>query len=165
MAPAKTARLRSAAAPAGSTSSAFHGPQNLIVQALGIGMVGLTAWLTLPPVLVTAWIVASGMATFVEDRLLERVARAPATSQLSARLAAVMRVVVTTLFAVAAFVLIMKGQPGDRLFAFAIVSAALVHVLMRHYRSPAILAASLIPWVAGCATVPTMLPSMANRMM
>jgi len=130
-----------------STPSAFHGPQNLIVQALGIGMVGLTAQLTLPWPLVGGWMAATAVAAFIEDRLLERAERAPAGSRFAERLAASMRVAVTTLFALASFVLIVKGAPGDKLFAFAIISAALVHALMRHYRSPGILAASVAPWV------------------
>jgi|GEM_PF-3248091 len=128
-------------------ASAFHGVQNLIVQALGIGMIGITALLTLPWKLVAGWMLSTAVAAFIEDRLLESAARAAAGAKLTAKLAAAMRVVVTTLFALASFVLIIKGQPGDRLFAFAIISAALVHVLMRHYRSPIILAASLLPWV------------------
>jgi len=130
-----------------STPSAFHGPQNLIVQALGIGMVGLVAQLTLPWGLVGGWMAATAVFALIEDRLLERAARVPAGARLAARLAAGMRVAVTTLFALASFVLIVKGSPGDRLFAFAIISAALVHALMRHYRSPIILAVSLVPWV------------------
>src|SRR3569623_1573802 len=126
---------------------AFHGLRNLIVQALGIGMVGLTAQLTLPWGLVAGWAAATAVAALIEDRLLARAERAPAGSRLDARLAAGMRVAVPTLFALASFVLIVKGAPGDKLFAFAIISAALVHALMRHYRSPIILAASLVPWV------------------
>jgi PAS domain S-box-containing protein len=139
--------LPSTAARRRTTPSAFHGLQNLIVQALDIGMIGLTAWLTFPLKLVVGWMVATAVAAFIEDRLLERAANAPAGAPFSARLAAVMRVAVTTLFALAALFLIAKGQGGDKLFGFAIISAALVHVLMRHYRSPFILAASLVPWV------------------
>jgi PAS domain S-box-containing protein len=138
--PSAAARLR-------TTPSAFHGLQNLIVQALDVGMVGVTAWLTFPWKLVTGWMVATAVAAFIEDRLLERAANARSGARVSARLAAGMRVVVTTLFALAALFLIAKGQGGDKLFGFAIISAALVHVLMRHYRSPLILAASLVPWV------------------
>ncbi|HEY3948784.1 hybrid sensor histidine kinase/response regulator [Phenylobacterium sp.] len=130
-----------------ATPSAFHGVQNLIVQGLGIGMIGLTALLTFPWKLVAGWMVATAVAALVEDRLLERAANAPGGAPFSARVAAAMRVVVTTLFALASLFLIAKGQGGDKLFGFAIISAALVHVLMRHYRSPLILAASLVPWV------------------
>jgi PAS domain S-box-containing protein len=140
-------RLPPAVARLRTTPSAFHGLQNLIVQALGIGMIGLTAWLTFPGKVVLGWMAATAVAAFIEDRLLERAANAPGGAPISARLAAVMRVLVTTLFALAALFLIAKGQGGDKLFGFAIVSAALVHVLMRHYRSPLILAASLVPWV------------------
>ncbi|THD59125.1 ATP-binding protein [Phenylobacterium sp.] len=140
-------RLPSVVVRLRTTPSAFHGVQNLIVQALGIGMIGLTAMLTLPGRLVAGWMAATAVAALIEDRLLERAANAPAGAPVSARLAAVMRVLVTTLFALAALSLIAKGQGGDKLFGFAIISAALVHVLMRHYRSPLILAASLVPWV------------------
>ena len=138
--PSAVARLR-------TRPSAFHGAQNLIVQALGIGMVGVTAEFTLPWRLVGSWMAATALAALIEDRLLERVANAPDGAPLTARLAAVMRVAVTTLFALASFVLIIKGSPGDKLFAFAVISAALVHALMRHYRSPIVLAVSLVPWV------------------
>src|ERR1700744_1072222 len=110
-------------------------------------MIGLTAMLTLPGRLVAGLGARTAVAALIEDRLLERAANAPAGAPVSARLAAVMRVLVTTLFALAALSLIAKGQGGDKLFGFAIISAALVHVLMRHYRSPLILAASLVPWV------------------
>src|SRR6202012_5439640 len=96
---------------------------------------------------IAGWMVTTAVAAFIEDRLLERIAKAQAGAPLTARLAAGMRGMVTTLFALAALFLIAKGQGGDKLFGFAIISAALVHVLMRHYRSPLILAASLVPWV------------------
>jgi PAS domain S-box-containing protein len=146
MALAKGLPWPTAGVRARTTASAFHGLQNLIVQTLGVAMIGLTALLTLPWKLVAGWVVATAVAAFIEDRLLERAAQAPG-ARLTARLAAAMRVLVTTLFALASFVLIIKGEPGDKLFAFAIICAALVHVLMRHYRSPIILAASLVPWV------------------
>ena len=53
----------------------------------------------------------------------------------------------TTLYAAAAFVLLVKGDGGEKLFAFALMSASMVHVLMRYYRSPPILLASLAPWI------------------
>jgi signal transduction histidine kinase/ActR/RegA family two-component response regulator len=131
-------------------TSAFHGPGNLIVQALSIGMVSLTGLCMAPWRIVLGWTVATAAAALVEDRLLARAEGAPAGSTLSARLAAVLRILVTTLFALATFVLIVGkgGGPNERLFGFAIISAAMVHVLMRHHRSPIILGVSLIPWVS-----------------
>jgi hypothetical protein len=117
-------------------SSAFHGPQNLIVQALGIVMIGLTGLCVLSWPLVASWMAATAVAALIEDCLLGWAARETPDARLAVRLAAGMRVVMTSLFAVASFVLIVHGGPGERLFAFAIVSAAMVHVLMRHYPRP-----------------------------
>ena len=58
-----------------------------------------------------------------------------------------LRVLATSVYAVAALALIAKGGPGERLFAFALMSASMVHVLMRYYRSPPVLAASLSPYL------------------
>ncbi|MBS0361144.1 MAG: hypothetical protein JSR98_07165, partial [Proteobacteria bacterium] len=109
MAVANPSPLRSTVARLRGTPSAFHGLQNLIVQALGIGMIGLTGLLTFPWKLVAGWMAATALAAFIEDRLLERVAKAPAGAPLTARFAAGMRVMVTTLFALASLFLIAKG--------------------------------------------------------
>jgi len=62
--------------------------------------------------------------------------------------APLLRVLATTLYALAALVLIVKGGPVERMFAFALMSVSMVHVLMRYYRSRLVLMASLSPYAA-----------------
>jgi signal transduction histidine kinase/ActR/RegA family two-component response regulator len=72
-----------------------------------------------------------------------------ATPSRAARIAAPsLRILATTIYALAALVMIAKGAPGVRLFAFALISASMVHVLMRYYRSPLVMLASLLPHIA-----------------
>ena len=121
--------------------------QNQVVQALGMGMVSLMGLTILPWLVVLAWTLVAIVAVAAEHHCLRLVAGGGRASQTAGAWAPALRVLATTVYAVAAFALLVRGGPGERLFAFALISASMVHVLMRYYRSPLILAASLSPYV------------------
>ena len=122
--------------------------RNQIVQALGLSMVALVGLSVVKWPAVVVWVIAAILAVGTEDLLLRRMARSTAPSRTADIWAPALRIMATTVYATAALALIVKGGPGARLFAFALMSASMVHVLMRYYRRPVILLASLTPWVA-----------------
>jgi signal transduction histidine kinase/CheY-like chemotaxis protein len=122
--------------------------RNLIVQGSGLAMVVLTAIGAVPWTYVTGWAVATLLALTGEDLLLRQVGQGGPFERRAMLLAPMFRVAVTSLYALAAFTLIVKGGPVERLFAFAVMSVSMVHVLMRYYRSRWILIASLSPYGA-----------------
>jgi signal transduction histidine kinase len=121
--------------------------RNMIVQILGMTMVSLVGLVIIPWPFVLGWTLMAMASAGVEDHLLRVVARDGPGAARAARWAPVLRVIVTTIYALAAYVLIAKGGGPERLFAISLMSASMVHVLMRYYRSPAILAASLSPYL------------------
>jgi signal transduction histidine kinase/CheY-like chemotaxis protein len=126
--------------------------RNRVVQGLGMSMVALAGLSVLPWPMVLAWTLVAVAAAAVEHHVLRLIAR-PGAAPAARRAAPVLRVFVTTLYALAAFALISEGGAGERLFAVALMSASMVHVLMRYYRSPWILAASMSPYVLILAVV------------
>jgi signal transduction histidine kinase/ActR/RegA family two-component response regulator len=138
-------KLRPAAEYSQAIAFSVHIGRNQVVQALGITMVCLVGLSVAPWPFVAVWALAVVAVVGAEDFLLRRIAQ----GQLSARLSMpTLRILATTLYALAAFVLIVRGGGAQRLFAFALMSASMVHVLMRYYRSPPILLASVAPYVA-----------------
>jgi two-component system, sensor histidine kinase len=120
--------------------------RNLILQWLGVAMValmgiGVASW----PVVLT-WTLAMLVVAIAEQRVLRRVEAADGAST-AGRWAPVLRFFSTTLYAIAALALFRLGHPGERLFAFAMMSASTINVLMRYYRSPRVLIASLSPYI------------------
>lgn len=121
--------------------------RNGVVQGLGLGMVvvvglGLLAW-----PLVLAWAVVTIIAVIAENRLLRWIARAGGQSR-GARIAVpAMRLLITSLYALAAYAFLTRGGLGEHLFASALISASVVNVLMRHYRAPLVLLLSLSPYL------------------
>lgn len=128
--------------------------RNLLVQGLGLGMVTLLGLTVLPWPIVMVWSLAATIAIALENRLLRGVAVDPESTRACAW-APVLRVCVTTIYAVAAYALIVKGGAGHRMFAFALMTSSMVHVLMRYYLSRRILMASLTPYliVLGMVTI------------
>ena len=122
--------------------------RNVVVQVLGLAMVALMGLAVLPWMIVFVWTVAAIAAVGSEIWLLQLAAGNGRHARAAGWWAPVLRVLATTLYAAAAFALIVRGGPGVRLFAFALMSASMVHVLMRYYRSPWILIASLTPYLA-----------------
>ncbi len=121
--------------------------RNLVVQALGIGMVVLVGLNVVPWKFVLAWTVVAVMVIGAENHVLRVVAKAGRYSRLAGYGAAVLRILATTVYASAALVLIARGGPGDKLFACTLMSASMVHVLMRYYRSPMIMMTSISPYL------------------
>ena len=121
--------------------------RNVVVQTLGMAMVSVTGLIILPWPPVLVWTLVAAAIVIAENRVLRLTARGGEAARRVAGWAPALRVLATTIYALAACVFIVKGGPAERLFAFALISASMVHVLMRYYRSPLILAASLSPWV------------------
>ncbi len=127
---------------------------NVFVQVLGLAMVSLTAATVTPLPLVGAWLVVQTAVLAAEDWLLRRnLTRPHALGRGSAIAAPLLRITATALYALAALDLISHGGPPVRLFAFALISVSMVHVLMRYYRSRWVLIASLSPYLAILALV------------
>jgi signal transduction histidine kinase/ActR/RegA family two-component response regulator len=127
--------------------------RNVAVQGLGMAMVSLMGLSVTPWPYVLGWTLVAVGAVALEHRVLRLVAGGGRYAQAAGAWAPSLRVFATTLYALAALVLIARGGPGERLFAFALMSASMVHVLMRYYRSPWILVASLAPYLAVLAIV------------
>ena len=131
----------------------LHFSRNVIVQMLGLGMVSLMGLAVLPWPAVLAWTAVVAVVVAAENRSLRLLAAGGPASRAAEARAPLLRVLLTTAYAIAALGLIARGGPGLRLFAFALMSASMVHVLMRYYRSPRILAASLAPYLVVVAVV------------
>jgi len=122
---------------------------NVFVQAFGLALVSLTAATVAPLPLVAGWLIVQAAVVAAEDWLLRHdFQRGGARGRLLAVAAPLLRIAATTLYALAAMTLITRGGPPVRLFAFALISVSMVHVLMRYYRSRWILMASLSPYIA-----------------
>jgi len=131
----------------------INASRNLIVQSTGIAMVVLTGLIVFPWLQVSAWAAAMAAVATLEHQLLRVVARGGRHAARAAAAAPVLRVMATTLYAVAALFLVAKGGGGERMFAFALICASMVNVLMRYYRTRWILLASLAPHVAVLALI------------
>jgi signal transduction histidine kinase/ActR/RegA family two-component response regulator len=118
--------------------------RNAAVQLFGMVMVSLMTLSVAPWPVTLAWSLLAVVAVIAENRCLQQVAAGSAKATLWAP---VLRVAVTTLYALAALALMTWGSWGVRLFAFSVISASMVNVLMRYYRSPVILIASLAPYL------------------
>jgi len=147
MAPRTTSRATRLSAYPHRAAFAIQIGRNPTVQAGGIAMVSLMGLTVIGWPAVLAWTVVAVLAAAGEDRLLRIVARGGRFSQAGARWAPALRILVTTLYAAAALALIVRGGSSQRLFAFALLSASMVHGLMRYYRSPLILVASFSPYL------------------
>jgi signal transduction histidine kinase/CheY-like chemotaxis protein len=123
----------------------IHIDRNVAVQGLGLGMVVLMMLGVVRWPLVLVWTLVTVATLTIEHRVLRRMAEGGADARRAGAWAPVLRVFATTLYAFAALVLIAHGGGGERLFAVALMSASMVHVLMRYYRSPRILLAALAP--------------------
>jgi PAS domain S-box-containing protein len=136
------------ATAAATAWSSIQSRRNLIVQGLGIAMVGVTGLCVLPWPVVLGWTLLICAAVGGEAYVGRVAARGSAGSRWATFGPPILRVLVTTIYALAALVFIARGGPGERLFAFALISASMVHSLMRHYRSPVVLLACMAPWAA-----------------
>lgn len=141
---------RSTGAPTEASHSkafAIHVGRNLVVQALGIAMVSMVGLTVLPWPIVLGWTLVTVATLAAEDRLLRLVTEDGRHASAAGWRASALRIFATTLYAAAAFALITRGDQGAgaRMFGFALISASMVHALMRYYRSPRMMLASLAP--------------------
>jgi signal transduction histidine kinase/ActR/RegA family two-component response regulator len=148
MPPSARATRRPSIPKAYSRTAAFaiQVGRNWIVQGTGMGMVVLMLLAVLPAPGVLGWALVAIAAVAAEDQCLRIVAQDGKFAADAARAAPLLRVLTTTIYALAALVLIAKGDGGERLFAFSLISASMIYVLMRYYRSPVILVASIAPY-------------------
>ena len=126
---------------------AIHINRNLVVQALGLAMVSLTSLSVLPWPWVASWTTVAAAVVIAENRLLRLMARDGHFAQSTGGLAPALRIMATSVYAVAAYMLIAKGGLAACMFAFAVISASVVHVLMRYYRTPLVMLASISPYL------------------
>ncbi|HTK34198.1 MAG TPA: ATP-binding protein [Caulobacteraceae bacterium] len=122
--------------------------RNLVVQGLGMAMVSLMLMEVFHWPIVVAWTLMAIGAALAEHHMLVLITRGGREGRTAARWAPALRVVTTSVYALVVFGLATQGGAGERLFAYALMSASLVHVLMRHYRAPLMLAASVVPYLA-----------------
>jgi len=130
-----------------AVSFAVQTSRNLVVQAFGLVMVVVSAFPVTPLPYLMGWTLAAVAVLASEDLLLRQVARQGPFAPLASRVAPALRILATCLYALAALVLIVRGGPVQRLFAFALMSVSMVHVLMRYYRTRWVLMASLLPYI------------------
>jgi two-component system, sensor histidine kinase len=125
----------------------IHLSRNLVVQGAGMAMICVMGLAVIPWLSVLVWSVVALAIVSAENHGLWSIAQGGPRARRAAQWAPVLRVMATSIYAFAALVLIARGGPGERLFAFAMMSASMVHVLMRYYRSPGVVAASLAPYL------------------
>jgi signal transduction histidine kinase len=130
-----------------ATAFSIQVGRNLAVQGMGLSMVSLMQFGVLPWPAALVWTLAAIGTLAAEHRVLRLVAGKGPLSEAAEAWAPALRVLATTVYAIAAYALIVRGGDGEHLFAFSLISASLVHVLMRYYRSPRILVASISPYV------------------
>jgi len=133
--------------PIQSAAFSIQVARNVIVQVVGIAMVAIMGLSATKWPLVAIWTALAIGTLALEHRLLRIIEAGGGFSRSAQLWSAPLRVLATTIYAIAALVLIAKGGPGAKLFAFALMSASMVHVLMRYYRSPRILIACVTPYL------------------
>ena len=121
--------------------------RNWAVQGFGLTMFSLVGLSVLPWPAVLAWTLAAIATLVAENHVLRLIAQNGSASRAARLWGPALRILATSTYALAAFVMIDNGGPAERFFAFALISASVVHVLMRYYRSPVILTASLAPYL------------------
>ena len=127
--------------------------RNLLVQAFVLAMVMTTALKVVPWEPVLGWGVAMLVTAAVEDHLLRIAARGATFARVAGAIAPGLRFLATTLYAVAAWALIVLGGPSEQLFAVALMACSMVYVMMRYYRSPVIFLAGISPYITIFALV------------
>ena len=126
-----------------------HASRNIVVQALGVGMVVIAALNVTPWPYVASWTAMAVVVLAAEDQMLRAAAKAGSFARRAATWAPVLRIAATSLYALAAQTLLDRGHgPAERLFAFALICCSMVHVLMRYYRSRWILMGAFTPYIA-----------------
>jgi signal transduction histidine kinase/CheY-like chemotaxis protein len=126
---------------------AVHANRNLIVQGVGVAMVVAACINVTPWPYVAGWTVIAVAVLAAENQLLRRAASGASFGQWVKFGAPALRIMATTLYALAALALIARGGPNERLFAFALITSSMVNTLMRYYRSRWVLIGALAPYL------------------
>ena len=134
-------------APAQAVAFVVHASRNVVIQVVGLAMVVMTALNVTPWPYVAGWATAAALVLAAENQVLLSAAKGQRLRRRSTVWASGLRVAATSLYALAALTLIARGGPTERMFAFALMSASMVHVLMRYYGSRWVLATALAPYI------------------
>jgi len=126
---------------------AVHARRNIVVQALGLTMVVLACLNAVPWPIVAGWTAVAVLVLAAENHVLRIAAKEGRLSGPVGPWALTLRIAATSLYALAALALMARGGPDEHLFAFALITASMLHVLMRYYRWPWILAAVVSPYL------------------
>lgn len=139
--------------PLRTNAASARPSRNLVVQIMVMALVTGVALGSMPWPAVLVWdLFALGVA-IAEDQLFRHAASGGLTAGRGNMMAPALRAVATTTYAVAAFGLIQYGDTHAQLFAFAVMACSMVYVLMRYYRSPFMILASITPYMAILALV------------
>lgn len=127
-------------------SAARLASRRLAIRVIVAVMLALTALTVTSWQPVAVWLIAMAGVTGLEGWSGRRTSGGGGGSV--SVTASLSRVLVSLLFAMAAWELIVRGGPGARLIAFSAMASSIVYVLMAHYRSPLVLLASIAPYFA-----------------
>ena len=120
--------------------------RNLLVQVVAVAMISTMGFTALPASYVAPWALAAIVALIAEDHALRMsVLRGPKAAYYAVA-APVLRLTLTSTYAIAAFALIVRGGPTQQLFAFTLISASMLYLLMRYFARPALLFLSISPY-------------------
>jgi len=114
-------------------------------RLLVVTLASLAAIPILPAIHVTVWAAAALLVGVIEYAISTD---SPEVGDRRPRLAAMLSVISSSLYALASLALIVRGDPAARLFAFALMPVSMVDVLMRHYQKPWVFLASIGPNMA-----------------
>ncbi|MDB5424564.1 MAG: sensor histidine kinase/response regulator [Phenylobacterium sp.] len=122
--------------------------RNLIIQLVGVTFIGLAlahvaSWLWVAP-----WVLGVLGSSWIEDRLFSRVTANGGATRRLVWTAIGVRLLSSALWAWAALALIAKGDPAERLLAFALLAVSMVNVLMRYYHSRVVFVIGITPHLA-----------------
>jgi signal transduction histidine kinase/CheY-like chemotaxis protein len=124
--------------------------RNLIMQSVGAAFVGLALLHVISWMLVVPWALCALASAWLEDGFQHRAALGGPGVRRDGFAAAGFRVLSSALWALAAVVLITRGDQasGERMLAFALMVVSMVHVLMRYYHSRLVFLIGISPHLA-----------------
>lgn len=144
---------RDASGDAGKASARLS--RNLVLQLVGLAFVGLALAHVLPWLWIGPWVISLVVSSWADDALLRRAVEAGPSARGLRGAAAAFRVLSSALWAFGALALIARGDPAERMLAFALLAVSMVNVLMRYYHSrlvfllgvtPHLMVLSLVAW-------------------
>ena len=129
--------------------------RNLVIQLVGVALVGLAmahvaSWIWVGP-----WVVGVLGSSWIEDKLFSRATEGGPQARSFRWTAIGFRLLSSSFWAFASLALIARGDGAERLLAFALLAVSMVNVLMRYYHSrtvflmgisPHLFVLSLVAW-------------------